>query len=87
MTAGSSSTAFGYGSSNFTYVYGGVIGNIMGGDNIIDNVSDDITPKTHLAIKRNKDIVFVPFGPGRGFQDRNMGDNHLFRDQGRDKVL
>lgn len=39
MSAGSSSTAFGYGSSNFTYVYGGVIGNIMGGDNIIDNVS------------------------------------------------
>ncbi|HAV89811.1 MAG TPA: hypothetical protein DCW44_00815 [Eubacterium sp.] len=39
MTAGSSSTAFGYGSLNFTYVYGGVIGNIMGGDNIIDNVS------------------------------------------------
>lgn len=39
MTAGSNSIAFGYGSSNFTYVYGGVIGNIMGGDNIIDNVS------------------------------------------------
>ncbi len=32
--------------------------------NIIDNVGDDITPKTHLAIKRNKDIVFVPYKRG-----------------------
>ena len=32
--------------------------------NIIDNVSDDITPKTHLAIKRDKDIVFVPYKRG-----------------------
>ncbi len=32
--------------------------------NIIDNVSDDITPQTHLAIKRGKDIVFVPYSKG-----------------------
>ena len=32
--------------------------------NIIDKVSDDITPKTHLAIKRDKDIVFVPYKRG-----------------------
>ena len=32
--------------------------------NIIDNVSDDITPKTHLAIKRDKDIVFIPYKRG-----------------------
>jgi len=32
--------------------------------NIIDSVSDDITPKTHLAIKRNKDIIFVPYKRG-----------------------
>lgn len=32
--------------------------------NIIDSVSDDITPKTHLAIKRDKDIVFVPYKRG-----------------------
>lgn len=38
-SAGANTDAFGYGTTNFTYVYGGVIGNIMGGDNIIDNVS------------------------------------------------
>ncbi len=32
--------------------------------NIIDNVSDDITPKTHLAIKRGKDIIFIPYKRG-----------------------
>lgn len=32
--------------------------------NVIENVSDDITPKTHLAIKRDKDIVFVPYTKG-----------------------
>lgn len=32
--------------------------------NIIDNVSDDITPKTHLAVKRDKDIVFIPYKRG-----------------------
>ena len=32
--------------------------------NIIDNVTDDITPKTHLAIKRGKDIVFIPYKRG-----------------------
>ena len=32
--------------------------------NIIDNVADDITPKTHLAIKRDKNIVFVPYKRG-----------------------
>ena len=32
--------------------------------NIIDNVGDDITPKTHLAIKRDKDVVFVPYKRG-----------------------
>ena len=32
--------------------------------NIIKDVSDDITPKTHLAIKRGKDIVFVPYTRG-----------------------
>ena len=32
--------------------------------NILPNVSDNITPKTHLAIKRGKDIVFVPYTRG-----------------------
>ena len=32
--------------------------------NIVDNVADDITPKTHLAIKRGKDIVFIPYKRG-----------------------
>ena len=32
--------------------------------NIVENVSDDITPKTHLAIKRGKNIVFVPYKRG-----------------------
>lgn len=32
--------------------------------NIIENVSDDITPKTHLAIKRGKDIIFIPYKRG-----------------------
>jgi len=32
--------------------------------NLMDNVSDDITPQTHLAIKRDKKIVFVPYKKG-----------------------
>ncbi|MBO7645337.1 MAG: efflux RND transporter periplasmic adaptor subunit [Alphaproteobacteria bacterium] len=32
--------------------------------NIVDNVPDDVTPQTHLAIKREKDIVFVPYKKG-----------------------
>jgi len=32
--------------------------------NIISDVSDDITPKTHLAIKRDKDIIFIPYQRG-----------------------
>lgn len=32
--------------------------------NIFDNIDDKITPKTHLAIKRDKDIVFVPYTRG-----------------------
>lgn len=32
--------------------------------NVIKDISDDITPKTHLAIKRDKDIVFVPYKKG-----------------------
>ena len=32
--------------------------------NILPNVAEDITPKTHLAIKRGKDIVFVPYKRG-----------------------
>ncbi|MFQ6696313.1 MAG: efflux RND transporter periplasmic adaptor subunit [Alphaproteobacteria bacterium] len=32
--------------------------------NIIKDVPEDITPKTHLAIKRGKDIVFVPYTRG-----------------------
>ncbi len=32
--------------------------------NIIDNVSDDITPQTHLAIKRGDNIVFIPYKKG-----------------------
>jgi len=32
--------------------------------NIIDNVPDDITPKTHLVIQRGDDIVFVPYKKG-----------------------
>ena len=32
--------------------------------NIIKDVPEDITPKTHLAIKRDKNIVFVPYKKG-----------------------
>nr|MBQ0091343.1 efflux RND transporter periplasmic adaptor subunit [Candidatus Enterousia merdequi] len=32
--------------------------------NIMPNVSEDITPKTHLAIKRDKEIIFVPYKKG-----------------------
>ena len=32
--------------------------------NILDNVPENITPTTHLAIKRDKDIVFVPYQKG-----------------------
>jgi len=32
--------------------------------NIVDNVTDDVTPKTHLAIKRGDNIVFVPYKKG-----------------------
>ena len=32
--------------------------------NVIKDVSDDITPKTHLAIKRDKDIIFIPYKKG-----------------------
>ena len=32
--------------------------------NVIKDVSDDITPKTHLAIKRDKDVIFVPYKKG-----------------------
>ncbi len=32
--------------------------------NVINDVADDITPKTHLAIKRDKDIVFIPYKKG-----------------------
>ncbi len=32
--------------------------------NILPDVSDNITPKTHLAIKRGKDILFVPYTRG-----------------------
>lgn len=32
--------------------------------NIIPDVADDITPKTHLAIKRGKDVIFIPYKRG-----------------------
>ena len=32
--------------------------------NIVDNATDDVTPKTHLAIKRGDNIVFVPYKKG-----------------------
>ena len=32
--------------------------------NIIKDVPEDITPKTHLAIKRDKNVVFVPYKKG-----------------------
>ena len=32
--------------------------------NIIDNVPDNVTPQTHLAIKRGDNIVFVPYKKG-----------------------
>ena len=32
--------------------------------NIIKDVPEDITPKTHLAIKRDKNVVFVPYKRG-----------------------
>jgi len=32
--------------------------------NVIKDVPEDITPKTHLAIKRDKDVVFIPYKRG-----------------------
>ena len=32
--------------------------------NIFENVPENVTPATHLAIKRNKDIIFVPYKKG-----------------------
>lgn len=32
--------------------------------NIVDNVDENITPKTHLAIQRGKDVVFVKYEKG-----------------------
>lgn len=32
--------------------------------NILDNIPENITPTTHLAIKRDKDIIFVPYQKG-----------------------
>ena len=32
--------------------------------NLVNNIGDDITPKTHLAIKRGKEIVFIPYKRG-----------------------
>ena len=32
--------------------------------NLMDNVADNITPQTHLAIKRDKNIIFVPYKKG-----------------------
>jgi len=32
--------------------------------NIVDNVPDDITPKTHLVIQRDDKIIFVPYTKG-----------------------
>ncbi len=32
--------------------------------NIIDNAPEDATPQTHLAIKRDEDIIFVPYKKG-----------------------
>ena len=32
--------------------------------NIVDNIPDDITPQTHLAIKRDNDVVFIPYKKG-----------------------
>ena len=33
-------------------------------NNIIDKVPENITPQTHLAIKRDEDIIFVPYKKG-----------------------
>ncbi len=32
--------------------------------NFVDNISDNITPKTHLAIKRGKETLFIPYKRG-----------------------
>ena len=32
--------------------------------NIIDDVPDDVTPQTHLAIKRDEKIIFIPYKKG-----------------------
>ena len=32
--------------------------------NIVDNVPENVTPQTHLAIKRDEDVVFVPYTKG-----------------------
>ena len=32
--------------------------------NVIDGVTDDITPKTHLAIERDGKAIFVPYKRG-----------------------
>ena len=32
--------------------------------NLAENVAEDITPKTHLAIQRNGKLIFVPYTKG-----------------------
>ena len=32
--------------------------------NIVEDVADDITPKTHLAVKRDNKIIFIPYEKG-----------------------
>ncbi len=53
--------------------------------NVIPNVSDDITPKTHLAIKRDKDIVFVPYTKGLSTPTETQIISNEIRDN--DKVI
>ena len=53
--------------------------------NVIPNVSDDITPKTHLAIKRDKDIVFVPYTKGLSTPTETQIISDEIRDN--DKVI
>ena len=32
--------------------------------NLVNNISDDITPQTHLAVKRDNNVVFIPYKRG-----------------------
>ena len=53
--------------------------------NVIQDVADDITPKTHIAVQRDKNIVFVPYTKGLTTPTETQIISDEIRDQ--DKII